>query len=473
MARRGRPKHPDILTPREWEVLALLREGRTNEEIAERLGVSHSTARFHVSEILGKLGVSSREEAARWRPEQRERRSWLLAPLGLLRRSSPLGAGAQVAGAGVLAIALAGVALLAWGVIASGSGSGWRIEGGDTDYTSVILFDVNARVARRLPIEWDAPHARWVKAGETFLAGSGHSYGVYSLDGRQRFSPLTQGDLTRDVVPAPDGSSVLVGRTDDQYIVSTLPNSGGGPFLSRARELAFSPDGAHAAWVGLGRLDQENNVHPSRTVFVSTKHQSTGLNGGGMAVQWAFEDESLIDLAPQPWSRDSKYLLVERRARWCELAACESPPDFEVYNTTGVSGDQVWAGYEDQLSSAAWAGLERLLIRFRDGTRDSDFPEARSLLIGLFDGTKLALPDLLDASCCLSFSPDGRYVVARVASGSDDRCAIFDTETPEGEGWRELAAITPGPADAGTGFCEYADWTPDATMAIVSASTED
>jgi DNA-binding NarL/FixJ family response regulator len=51
---RGRPRHDDILTPREWEVLELLREGLTNEEIAGRLGISFDTAKFHVSEILSK-----------------------------------------------------------------------------------------------------------------------------------------------------------------------------------------------------------------------------------------------------------------------------------------------------------------------------------------------------------------------------------------------------------------------------------
>ena len=40
MRKRGRPKHPDILTPREWEVLALLREGFSNDKIAQRLGIS-------------------------------------------------------------------------------------------------------------------------------------------------------------------------------------------------------------------------------------------------------------------------------------------------------------------------------------------------------------------------------------------------------------------------------------------------
>lgn len=52
------------LSTRELEVLGLLAEGRTNRQIAETLFISHKTAGHHVSSILGKLGVSSRVEAA-------------------------------------------------------------------------------------------------------------------------------------------------------------------------------------------------------------------------------------------------------------------------------------------------------------------------------------------------------------------------------------------------------------------------
>ena len=59
------PAGPD-LTPREREVLALLGEGLTNRLIARRLGVSEKTVKTHVGNVLAKLGVSDRTQAALW-----------------------------------------------------------------------------------------------------------------------------------------------------------------------------------------------------------------------------------------------------------------------------------------------------------------------------------------------------------------------------------------------------------------------
>jgi DNA-binding NarL/FixJ family response regulator len=54
------------LTTREVEVLRLVGAGKANKEIAAELSISERTARTHVSNILGKLGLTSRTQAALW-----------------------------------------------------------------------------------------------------------------------------------------------------------------------------------------------------------------------------------------------------------------------------------------------------------------------------------------------------------------------------------------------------------------------
>jgi len=56
--------NPGGLTARQLAVLGLLREGMTNAEIAARLVLSVRTVDHHVSAVLGKLGVSTRRDAA-------------------------------------------------------------------------------------------------------------------------------------------------------------------------------------------------------------------------------------------------------------------------------------------------------------------------------------------------------------------------------------------------------------------------
>lgn len=97
MGRRRKAHNAADLTAREQEVLALIREGLTNSQIADRLNISLETVKHHVSEVLSKLGVASREEAAAWR----ESTGWWPFPRWLL-----------VGSAAAVAAAVVGVLLL-------------------------------------------------------------------------------------------------------------------------------------------------------------------------------------------------------------------------------------------------------------------------------------------------------------------------------------------------------------------------
>ncbi|MGH2381415.1 MAG: VOC family protein [Candidatus Limnocylindria bacterium] len=62
---RGRPPHPDLLTPAEWRVLDMLRHGMSRGEIARRRGTSIDAVKYHLANLSGKLSVSARE-LRRW-----------------------------------------------------------------------------------------------------------------------------------------------------------------------------------------------------------------------------------------------------------------------------------------------------------------------------------------------------------------------------------------------------------------------
>jgi|SRR5579859_1186139 len=63
---RGRPPHPDQLTPAEWRVVEAVRHGMSNPEIARRQGVSLDAVKYHVANALSKLGYASRKELRKW-----------------------------------------------------------------------------------------------------------------------------------------------------------------------------------------------------------------------------------------------------------------------------------------------------------------------------------------------------------------------------------------------------------------------
>jgi DNA-binding CsgD family transcriptional regulator/catechol 2,3-dioxygenase-like lactoylglutathione lyase family enzyme len=65
--RRGRPPHPDQLTPAEWRVVDAVRHGLTNAAIAKRRHISEDAVKFHVRNAAAKLGLRTRRELRQWR----------------------------------------------------------------------------------------------------------------------------------------------------------------------------------------------------------------------------------------------------------------------------------------------------------------------------------------------------------------------------------------------------------------------
>jgi catechol 2,3-dioxygenase-like lactoylglutathione lyase family enzyme/DNA-binding CsgD family transcriptional regulator len=64
--KRGRPPHPDVLTPAEWRVVHAVRHGMTNREIGRRLHVSLAAVKYHVTNAVGKLLLPSKAALRHW-----------------------------------------------------------------------------------------------------------------------------------------------------------------------------------------------------------------------------------------------------------------------------------------------------------------------------------------------------------------------------------------------------------------------
>jgi DNA-binding CsgD family transcriptional regulator len=66
LRRPGRPRYDDELTPAEWRVADAIRHGGTDRTIGRRLRISRDAVKFHVGNILGKLGLPNRAALRSW-----------------------------------------------------------------------------------------------------------------------------------------------------------------------------------------------------------------------------------------------------------------------------------------------------------------------------------------------------------------------------------------------------------------------
>jgi DNA-binding CsgD family transcriptional regulator len=163
---RGRPRHDDILTPREWQVFRLLEERSTNKEIAARMGISENGAKYHVAEIISKQGVNTRQEAVARLHEQTRPRIGIVVWLGRRSQGHPVHARTMLAiAASLLILSLCGlVYVLTAGSFVGGSDVGTTPVPGEDD-TSDALADFLGNPGEPSEARFDDPFAYCLAAG--------------------------------------------------------------------------------------------------------------------------------------------------------------------------------------------------------------------------------------------------------------------------------------------------------------------
>jgi Tol biopolymer transport system component/DNA-binding CsgD family transcriptional regulator len=311
---RRRTTNEDILTPREWEVLDLLREGLTNEQIAERLGVSFATAKYHVGEILSKLSVSSREEAARWQPGAARRRwpgGWALLPAF---RKAPLLTAGKVAAVSVIVAGLAGLALLAIGVVSishreavSQLGKVAFIQGGD-----VWVRMLPDGPSQRITEEGNYFQPEWSPSGEWLIVyrervDRDPAVFVMSSDGaiqRELETPASWSPKADHLAYQIDhlgaGGSIVVEDADGsnrEVVAASSDDKRIGTLL-----LGWSPDGKWLAYqAGVPKLDADST---GRLAIFAVR-----ADGSEERQLFAY-DLPNVSMSFYGWSPDSRYVLL-------------------------------------------------------------------------------------------------------------------------------------------------------------------
>jgi DNA-binding beta-propeller fold protein YncE/DNA-binding CsgD family transcriptional regulator len=293
---RGRPKHSDILTPREWEVLDLVRQRLTNEEIAERLNVSLSTVKYHVSEILWKLGVEHREEAARL--ALAPQRLGIAALIGSKLGRLPLAQAGKFAAVGMFLVVGAGLALLLWSVLRS-TGSGELASVVSTYAGPEAPIWTGTRPASedgRGYLDGPANQARFYEPGGVAIDGQGNVYVADSANNRLRkISP--EGTVT--TIPGP---GERVGPTGTETGLFGGPfaidaDAAGNVYVAGYNEQVIykvTPSGEVTAIAG--------NPHPERDPAASPREGPF----------YGLSNQPLVGSASAVWVRGTTGLAVDR-----------------------------------------------------------------------------------------------------------------------------------------------------------------
>lgn len=482
---RGRPKYDDILTPREWDVLALLREGLTNQQIADRLGVSLNTSKYHVSEIFTKLGVTNREAAVSWRPEGR--RLALLAPIAMWVQHLATSTTAKVA-LGAAAVGVVGVLVVALAIVRQDDGDAGPlgtlayIQAGD-----VWVKAVPDGTPRRLTTEGNASFPRWSTSGDWLLFRvQPESAGTEEWLMRSDGSELRRLDAAEYAFASwsPLADELLYVRPNGETIIEPADASAPRVVLtpySSPTELgsiygSWSPDGTYVWYLEERWLDTDSprgtDEAPRQPSDAQVTHIAAGrvrFDGSGKQDTVTLAPDSGQRIVPLNWSGDGQTLLFATIPR----EGGEFIQDgFPVRAVAAAGGPVRDLGVTVTLSSLASSpGSSRVMLVVGDQRETWTNKQIVAVDIGSDAMTRLTPAD--HASIAPMFSRDGERIayVGAPDLGAQGRAAAFASRRiwvmdADGSGRH--------PVTSGEGFRDEApQWSTDGSHILFMRMTLD